>query len=126
MRFAQSLVTPLLALSVIAFGQGVQSSSSSATVQPISVSPGKSVISGCLSDNPDSYRLTQANGTFHLLIDDNHVLRDHVGDAVQLSGYRDNNRDASASSDNGTSHGMRFFKWIALSPTPANAAPTDK
>jgi hypothetical protein len=42
-------------------------------------------------------------------MDDNHVLSSHVGDMVQLSGYRDNNRDASASSDNGTSHGMRFF-----------------
>lgn len=109
MRLAVFLVTLLLVLSFVALGQGVQSSSSSATVQPASISSGETVISGCLSGNPDSYRLTEANGTFHLLMDVNGVLGSHVGDQVQLSGYRDSNRDASASSDEGTPHGMRFF-----------------
>ena len=109
MRFAVSLVTLLLTLSVIALGQGVQSSSSSVTLQPVNAQSGERVISGCLSGNPDSFRLTEANGTFHLLMDNNQVLSGHVGDMVQLSGYRDNNRDASASSDEGTAHGMRFF-----------------
>jgi len=109
MRFAVSLVTLLLVLSVIALSQGVQSSSRSATLQPVNAHSGESVISGCLSGNRGSFRLTEANGTFHLLMDDNHVLSGHVGDMVQLSGYRDNNRDASASSDEGTPHGIRFF-----------------
>ena len=109
MRSVASLVTLLLVLSVIALGQGVQSSSSSATLQTVSGPSSESVISGCLSGHPDSYRLTEPNGTFHLLMDENNVLGQHVGETVQLSGYRDNNRDASASSDQGTPHGMRFF-----------------
>ncbi len=109
MRLAVSLVTLLLVLSVVALGQGVQSFSSSASLRPVSVPSGESMIVGCLSGHPDSFRLTEANGTFHLLMDNNHVLSSHVGDMVQLSGYRDNNRDASASSDEGTSHGMGFF-----------------
>ena len=108
MRFGVSLVTLLLVLSV-ALGQGVQSSSSSATPQTANLQQGESVISGCLSGHPDSFRLTEANGTYHLLMGENKVLSQHAGDMVQLSGYRDNNRDASASSDEGTPHGMRFF-----------------
>ena len=46
----------------------------------------------------------------HLLIGPNDALAKHVGQMVQLAGYRDNNRDASASSDEGTAHGMRFFQ----------------
>jgi len=106
MRFAVSLATLLLVLSVIVLGQGAQPSNSGATLQPLGVSSSESVISGCLSGKPDSFRLTETNGTFHLLMDDNNVLSSHVG---ELSGYRDNNRDASASSDEGTPHGMRFF-----------------
>jgi hypothetical protein len=33
-----------------------------------------------------------------------------VGQFVQLAGQRDENRDASASSDEGTAHGLRFFQ----------------
>jgi hypothetical protein len=109
MRFAISLAVLLLVLSVIALGQGVQSSNSSATLQTANLQQGESLISGCLSGHPDSFRLTEPNGTYHLLMNNTHVLSSHVGDMVQLSGYRDNNRDASASSDEGTAHGMRFF-----------------
>ena len=34
----------------------------------------------------------------------------------ELTGYRDNNRDASASSDEGTAHGMRFFQVEEIVP----------
>jgi hypothetical protein len=37
-------------------------------------------------------------------------LSSHVNHKVQLVGYKDNNRDASASSDEGTPHGLRFFR----------------
>ncbi|MGA9209442.1 MAG: hypothetical protein WB347_16675 [Terriglobales bacterium] len=50
----------------------------------------------------------------HMLIGDDQDLSAHVGQRVQLTGERDNNRDASASSDEGTAHGMRFFEVAAI------------
>ncbi len=67
-------------------------------------------ISGCLQGSPNSYRLMADSGNPHLLMGSENALSNHVGDRVTLQGYRDNNRDASASSDEGTAHGMRFFQ----------------
>jgi hypothetical protein len=115
MRHAVSLVTLLLVLSAIAFGQSANSAGDRAGVQQVSVSPGESTITGCLAGHPDEYRLTENNGTMHLLIGPN-ALAKYVGQMVQLTGYRDNNRDASASSDEGTAHGMRFFQVEDIVP----------
>ena len=43
-------------------------------------------------------------------VPENKGLRTHVGHTVTLAGYRDNDRDASASSDEGTANGLRFFQ----------------
>lgn len=67
-------------------------------------------ISGCLQGTANGYRLVADSGNPHLLLGDYSALKDHVGDKVTLQGYRDNNRDASASSDQGTAHGMRYFQ----------------
>jgi hypothetical protein len=116
MRYAVSLVTLLLVLSAIAFAQSANSASDRAGVQQVSVSQGESTITGCLAGHPDEYRLTDKNGTMHLLMGPNDVLGKHVGQMVELIGYRDNNRDASASSDEGTAHGMRFFQVEDIVP----------
>jgi hypothetical protein len=58
----------------------------------------------------------------HLLIGPNDALGKHVGQMVQLTGYRDNNRDASASSDEGTADGMRFFLVEDVARNLANAS----
>ena len=120
MRHAVSLVTLLLVLSVIAFPQSANSAGNRAGVQQVSVSPGESTITGCLAGRPDQYRLTEKNGTMHLLIGPNDALGKHVGQMVQLTGYRDNDRDASASSDEGTAHGMRFFQVENIVSEPGN------
>jgi hypothetical protein len=67
-------------------------------------------ISGCLQGTLGDYRLVRANGTVHMLMGDDKVLSSHMGENVTLQGYRDNNRDASASGDEGTVHGLRFFQ----------------
>ncbi len=109
MRLAGSILTFLLVVSAIALGQQSNSSANRVVVQPISVSAGESTITGCLSGHRDQYRLMENNGTMHLLIGKNGALAKYDGQTVELAGYRDNDRDASASSDNGTARGTRFF-----------------
>lgn len=107
MRFAISLLALLLA----AAGSTIAQNKSSYLGQADPAAAGPTAqISGCLQGTLDDYRLLAESGNPHLLLGDNAVLKDHVGDRVTLQGYRDNNRDASASSDEGTAHGMRFFQ----------------
>ena len=112
MRLAISLLTLLLVLSAIAFGQNASSAGDRASVQEVSVPAAENTITGCLAGHHDGYRLIEKDGTMHLLMPapENQGLRTHVGDVVTLAGYRDDNRDASASSDEGTPHGLRFFQ----------------
>jgi hypothetical protein len=112
MRLSVSLLTLLLVLSVMAFGQSANSSTNATGSKEVSVPAGETTITGCLAGQHDGYRLTEKDGTVHLLmpVPENKGLRSHVGDIVTLAGYRDNNRDASASSDEGTAHGQRFFQ----------------
>lgn len=67
-------------------------------------------ISGCLQRTSDSYRFIADSGNPHLLIGDEKTVNSHEGDRATLQGYRDYNRDASASGDEGMSHGMRSFQ----------------
>lgn len=107
MRLGVSLMVLLLAGAVSALGQSKSSLLSQAN--PAATGP-TTELSGCLQGAPQSYRLVRENGNVHLLVGDNKALASHVGDMVTLQGYRDNNRDASASSDEGTPRGMRFFQ----------------
>lgn len=107
MRLAISLLALTLAAALSAFGQS--HSSYLGQANPAATGP-TTQISGCLQGTPNDYRLLAESGNPHLLIGDETALNSHVGDRVTLQGYRDNNRDASASSDEGTPHGMRFFQ----------------
>jgi hypothetical protein len=106
MRLTTFLLTLLLAAAVSCIGQN---KSYSDQADPRAMGP-TTQISGCLHGSANGYRLVADSGNSHLLIGDYTALKDHVGDRVTLQGYRDNNRDASASSDEGTPHGMRFFQ----------------
>lgn len=111
MKFAFSLVAFLLLLGTIAFGQDANSANSGSIAKPASVPAGETSITGCLSGHHDEYRLTEKDGTVHLLLSaQKNGLRSHVGNIVELAGHADNNRDASSSSDEGTAHGQRFFQ----------------
>ena len=107
MKFAISLLAVLLATALSALAQN--NSSYLGQADPRAMGP-TTQISGCLQGTPNSYRLLADSGNSHLLMGDEKALSGHVGDRVTLQGYRDNNRDASASSDQGTPHGMRFFQ----------------
>jgi len=107
MRLAISLLAFALAAALGAFGQS--HSSYLGQADPAATGPTEQ-ISGCLQGTPHDYRLLAESGNPHLLLGDEAALNGHVGDQVTLEGYRDNNRDASASSDQGTAHGMRFFQ----------------
>jgi hypothetical protein len=115
MRQAGLLVTLLLIVSLSAFSQSAGSQGNGMNWQDQQTHP--QTIQGCLTGSPDSYRLTERIGTYHLLMGDNKLLGSYVGQNVQLSGKRDLDRDASASSDEGTAHGMRFFRVDNITPT---------
>lgn len=108
MRTAGLLVTVLLLLSWTAFTQ---------ETKPKPAAMKQDTIQGCLNGSPDSYRLKEDNGTQHMLIGDTKELQSHVGQHVQLAGKRDLNRDASASSDEATAHGQRFFRVESVTAT---------
>jgi hypothetical protein len=97
------LVTLLLVVSAVVFSLSAKS------VEEISVPYTPATISGCLHGNPDSYTLTERDGTVHYLMGQSDALSSHVGHKVQLQGLKDDDRDASASGDEGTPHGLRFF-----------------
>ncbi|HTV66199.1 MAG TPA: hypothetical protein VMD98_11375 [Bryocella sp.] len=107
MKLATSVLVLLLAAAVSTIAQNRSSylgqADPAATGSPTQ-------LSGCLQGTPSAYRLMADSGNPHLLIGDEQALSSHVGDRVTLQGYRDDNRDASASSDEGTPHGMRFFQ----------------
>jgi hypothetical protein len=63
-----------------------------------------------LQGKPHNYRLVETDGTTHLLMGQSDALSSHMDHIVKLVGNRDNDRDASASSDEGTPHGLRFFQ----------------
>lgn len=112
MRLAISLLVFALAAALAAFAQS--HSSYLGQADPAATGP-TTQITGCLQGSSNDYRLLATSGNPHLLIGDESALSSHVGDRVTLQGYRDNNRDASASSDQGTAHGMRFFQVESVS-----------
>lgn len=105
-----SLIALLLVISAAAWAQNANSASDRVGLQQVSVPTGQSMITGCLQGQPHNYRLTERGGTFHLLMGESDALSSHLNHQVQLVGYKDNDRDASASSDEATPHGMRFFR----------------
>jgi hypothetical protein len=107
MRLVLSLFVLLLMVAAGSFAQ----SKSGVIGQEDPAATGQSTqISGCLQGAAGNYRLVRGNGTVHMLMGDDNILNSHVGDQVTLVGYRDHNRDASASGDEGTVHGLRFFQ----------------
>lgn len=107
MRLAISILALLLAASLAAVAQS--RSPYLGQADPGATGP-PTQITGCLQGTADAYRLVAETGNPHLLIGDEKTLSSYVGHKVTLLGYRDDNRDASASSDEGTPHGMRFFQ----------------
>ena len=109
MRFAATLAIVLAACVVAASAQTSNPSPARASVQNVSLAAGQSAVTGCLKGSTNQFYLMEQNGTLHLLMGPNKELQAHVGYWVELGGNRDSSRDASASSAEGTAHGMRFF-----------------
>ena len=109
MRIAVSVAILTLACCALALAQ-TTTSSGPAVMQKASLSAGETTVTGCLQGKTDGYYLTQKDGTMRLLMGSNDKLRSYVGHWVELGGNRDLRRDASASSDEGTPHGLRFFQ----------------
>ena len=82
----------------------------SRTGQLASLSAGETTVTGCLKGHTDGCYLIEKDGTMRLLMSSNDNLKPHVYHWVQLGGNRDWRRDVSASSDEGTPHGLRFFQ----------------
>jgi hypothetical protein len=109
MRIAVSLAILVLVCVVLASAQ-TTSPTAPATVQKLSLSAGETMVSGCLKGSTDGFYLIERDGTMRLLMSSNDSLKPYVDHWVQLGGNRDSRRDSSASSDEGTAHGLRFFQ----------------
>jgi hypothetical protein len=81
------------------------------TTQPAHANsvPATSTVTGCLMGSKNQYSVTEKDGTRHVLLAKGKDLSTYVNHEVTVTGKADSNRDASASSDEGTAHGNRFF-----------------
>jgi hypothetical protein len=107
LRGSLMLVT-ILVLTQFAFSQ---SDNLTATQDPQAAQQRtESTITGCLTGKANEYRLVDQKGTTHLLLNPTVSVESYKGQSVTLTGEPDITRDASASSDEATTHGMRFFR----------------
>ena len=110
MKLAASLTFFLLVCLACASAQTPSASTAPATLQNASLPAGESSVTGCVHGSTDQYYLIENDGTMRLLMGPNSQLQQLLGHRVVLAGNRDLRRDASASSDGGTPHGLRFFQ----------------
>src|SRR5271166_117976 len=103
MRIPMILAIVLLAAMALATAQNPTSESTQLNTPPTST------LTGCLKGSVNQYYVVEKNGTTHVLLARGHNLSPYVNHMVTLTGQADNNRDASASSDEGTARGNRFF-----------------
>ena len=108
MRVSMLLATILFGGVLFATAQDSGSQAKRVTADPPQTS-GSSTITGCLGGSRHQYYVVEKNGTTHVLIAKNRDLTQYVKHEVTVTGLEDTNRDASASSDEGTAHGERFF-----------------
>ena len=117
MRGSLLLLTILLVTPALVFSQ-TETPSATQDIHRQSVQQqNSSTIIGCLTGKQDEYQLVDQEGTTHLLFNPTVDLHSYVGQSVTLVGENDARRDASASSDEGTAHGMHFFRVVEVSRT---------
>jgi hypothetical protein len=110
MRRSLCLLTILLVTPAFAYSQTQTPSAAHDRQNQTAQAKNESTVTGCLTGKTDQYQLVDQAGTTHLLFNPTVQLHDYVGQSVTLAGERDVQRDASASSDEGTAHGMGFFR----------------
>ena|SRR5271166_5628594 len=98
----------LLAIALLA-GMALATAQNPTPEPPQVNTPPTSTVTGCLKGSVNQYYVVEKNGTRHVLLAKGHDLSPYVNHMVTLTGKADNNRDASASSDEGTARGNRFF-----------------
>jgi len=110
MRVSILLTIVFCAVVLVATAQdsGSQNAAQRTTNEPPQMS-GSSTLTGCLGGSRSQYYVIEKNGTEHVLLTKNRDLSKYVKHEVTVTGLADTNRDASASSDEGTAHGNRFF-----------------
>jgi hypothetical protein len=117
MRGTLFLLTILLVTPALAYCQNEPSRATENSYRQSAPQESNSTLTGCLTGKPDEYQVTDQEGTTHLLFSPTVNLSSHVGQSVTLQGEQDVRRDASASSDEGTAHGMHFFRVLAVTQT---------
>lgn len=97
------------------FSQNSQSAPS--TGSPQSVTPGhRTTITGCLTGEPDHYRLTDEKGVTNIIYGTTVHLDSYVGRPVTLLGVQ----SATPSTDTGTARPMPHFKVLEVHPASGN------
>jgi hypothetical protein len=80
---------------------------------PQNVTPGhRTTITGCVSGEPDHYRLTDQKGVTNILYGSSAKLDSYVGKPVTLLGVQ----SATPSTDTGTARPMPHFKVLEVHP----------
>jgi hypothetical protein len=111
MRIPVTLSIVLCAGALLAMAQNP---STQGTSEPAQTS-GTSTLTGCLHGSKNQYYVMEKNGTNHVLLTRERDLSKYLNHQVTVTGKADTNRDASASSDEGTAHGNRFFSLESIS-----------
>jgi hypothetical protein len=107
---------PMLLAIVVLGGMALATAQNPAPQQPqTSTTAGSNTLTGCLKGSTNQYYVIEKNGTEHVLLSKGRNLSSYVNHMVTLTGTADINRDASASSDEGTAHGNRFFSVDSVS-----------
>ena len=98
----------------LAFSQNTQSPPNS---NPQSVIPGhRATITGCLTGEPDHYRLKDQTGVTNMIYSTAVHLDSYVGQPVTLVGVQ----SATPSTDTGTARPMPHFKVLEVHPASGN------
>ena len=110
MRSSQLVFIILAVTAGLAAGQANQNAPQN---NPQSVIPGhRTTITGCLTGEPDHYRLTDQKGVTNIVVSTTVHLDSYVGRPVTLVGVQ----SATPSTDTGTARPMPHFKVLELHP----------
>jgi len=112
MRGISLLLTILVVMAALAFSQNATQNSDRQSAIPAH----RNTITGCLTGEPDHFRLKDQNGVTNMLLSPTVHLDSYVGKSVTLVGVQ----SATPSTDTGTARPMPHFKVLEVHPASGN------
>jgi hypothetical protein len=106
------LLTILVFMAALAFSQTDTQNATQNSNRQTATSEHRSTITGCLTGQPDHYRLKDQNGVTNMLLSPTVQVDSYVGQFVTLVGIQ----SATPSTDTGTARPMPHFKVLEVHP----------